>query len=73
MKRIAMMASLASLMACAGGPPLDNPSAPGAMRPNVDQTREARGLEQAESECAKQSKHAVSQRVEGETVYGCAD
>jgi hypothetical protein len=43
------------------------------MRPDVDQTREARGLEQAESECAKQGKHAVTQRVEGETVYGCAE
>jgi hypothetical protein len=73
MKRIAMMASVASLMACAGEPPVDNPSAPGAMRPDVDQAREARGLEQAESECAKHGKHAVSQRVEGETVYGCAE
>jgi hypothetical protein len=78
MKRIAMMACVASLMACAGGPPPDNPSAPnpsapGAMRPNVEQAHEARGLEQAESECAKQGKHAVSQRVEGETVYGCSD
>jgi hypothetical protein len=72
MKRIAMMASVASLMACAGEPPVDNPSAPGAMRPEVE-AREARGLEQAESECAKQGKHAVSQRVEGETVYGCAE
>jgi len=73
MKGIATMATVALLMACAGAPPPDNPSAPGAMRSNVDQTREARGLEQAESECAKQGKHAVSQRVEGETVYGCAD
>jgi hypothetical protein len=73
MKRIAMMASVAFLIGCAGDPPLDNPSAPGAMRPDLDQTREARALEQAESECAKQGKHAVSQRVEGETVYGCAD
>ena len=73
MKRIAMMVSVASLMACAGEPPVDNPSAPGAMRPNVDEAREARGLEQAESECVKQGKHAVSQRVEGETVYGCAE
>jgi hypothetical protein len=61
------------LVACAGGPPLDNPSAPGAMRPDVAERREARGLEQAESDCASQGKHAVSQRVEGETVYDCAD
>jgi hypothetical protein len=78
MKRIGMVASVAFLISCADEPPLDeppldNPSATGAMRPNVDQTREARALEQAESECAKQGKHAVSQRVEGETVYGCAD
>ena len=56
-----------------GGPPLDNPSAPGAMRPDVDQRREARALEEAEAECAKQGKHAVSARVEGETMYDCAD
>jgi len=61
------------LVACAGGPPLDNPSAPGAMRPDVDERREARALEQAETECTRQGKHAVSQRVEGETVYYCVD
>ena len=61
------------IVACAGGPPLDNPSAPGAMRPDVDERREARALEQAESDCAGQGKHAVSQRVEGETMYSCAD
>lgn len=61
------------LAACAGGPPLDNPSAPGAMRPDVDQRREARALEQAEGDCAKQGKHAVSERVDGETLYHCTD
>jgi hypothetical protein len=61
------------IVACAGGPPLENPSAPGAMRPDVDERREARALEQAESDCASQGKHAVSQRVEGETIYSCAD
>jgi hypothetical protein len=59
--------------ACAGGPPPDNPSAPGAMRPDVDERREARALEQAEAECSRQGKHAVSQRVDGETLYDCAD
>jgi hypothetical protein len=43
------------------------------MRPDVDERREARALEQAEAECARQGKHAVAQRVEGETVYDCAD
>ncbi len=68
-----VVACLAVLTACAAGPPLENPSAPGAMRPDVDERREARALEQAESECATQGKHAVSHRVEGETLFDCAD
>ena len=72
MRLIALVCST-FIVACAGGPPLDNPSAPGAMRPDVDERREARALEQAESDCASQCKHAVSQRVEGETMYSCAD
>ena len=72
MKRMAL-AGLTLLVACAGGPPLDNPSAPGAMRPEVDERREARALEEAETNCAKDGKHAVSQRVEGETVFDCVD
>jgi hypothetical protein len=63
----------ALLVACAAGPPPENPSAPGATRPDVDQRREARALEQAEAECSRQGKHAVAQRVEGEVVYGCAN
>ena len=72
MKPIALVCAT-FLVACVGGPPLDNPSAPGAMQPNVDQRREARALEQAEAECSRQGKHAVSQRVEEETLYDCAD
>jgi hypothetical protein len=34
---------------------------------------EAQALEQAETDCARQGKHAVSQRIEGETLYSCAD
>ena len=34
---------------------------------------EAQALEQAETDCARQGKQAVSQRVEGETIYNCAD
>jgi hypothetical protein len=60
-------------VACAAGPAPENPSAPGAMRPDVDERREARALEQAEAECSRQGKHAVAQRVEGETVYDCAN
>jgi hypothetical protein len=52
-----------------GGPPVDNPTA----SPRSEQRGEARGLEQAEAECAGQGKHAEAQRVEGETIYQCVD
>jgi len=77
--RRTLWACAALLVACAGipplenRPPLDNPSAPGTDRPDVDRRREARALEEAEAECAKQGKHAVSQRTEGETFFDCAD
>jgi len=65
------------LAACAGSPQLAYESAPdqvtegGAADP-VD-SGEARALEQAEADCARQGKHAVSKRVEGETIYDCVD
>jgi len=61
------------LAACAGSPQLAYESAPDAMTESsaVD-SGEARALEQAEADCARQGKHAVSQRVEGETIYDCA-
>jgi hypothetical protein len=67
------VACMALLAGCANSPPLDNPSAPGAGRPGVDQRREARALEQAETECAKQGKRAVARREEGETFYDCVN
>ncbi len=72
MKRL-VLACVTLLTACVAGPAPENPSAPGAMRPDVDERREARALEQAEAECATQGKHAVSQRVEGQTQYDCVD
>ena len=63
-----------ALAACAGSPQLAYESAPDAMSgSNGVDSDEARALEQAEADCARQGKHAVSQRVEGETVYDCAD
>lgn len=59
--------------ACANAPPVDNPSAPGSFRAPVDERREARALEQAETDCARQGKHAVATRAEGETLFHCAD
>ena len=62
----------AVLTACAAAPELAYQSAPDEMTPNngVD-SGEARALEQAEADCARQGKHAESQRVEGETIYNC--
>jgi hypothetical protein len=59
--------------ACAGAPPMDNPSAPGSFRAPVDERREARALEEAETDCARQGKYAVATRYEGETLFHCAD
>jgi hypothetical protein len=64
---------IALVAGCANSPALDNPSAPGAGRPGVDQRREARALEQAEADCASQGKRAVARREEGETFYDCVD
>jgi hypothetical protein len=62
----------AVLAACAGSPQLAYESAPDEVTAsNTVDSGEARALEQAESDCARQGKHAVSQRVEGETIYHC--
>jgi len=65
------------LAACAGSPQLAYESAPDQVTENgpVDSvdSGEARALEQAEADCARQGKHAVSQRVEGETIYDYVD
>ena len=65
---------LAALAACAAAPQLAYESAPDEMNQSsaVD-SGEARALEQAEADCARQGKHAVTQRVEGQTIYDCAD
>ena len=65
----------AVLAACAGSPQLAYESAPPdeMTERNAVDSGEARALEQAEADCARQGKHAVSQRAEGETLYDCAD
>jgi hypothetical protein len=65
---------LAVIAACAGGPQIGYQSAPDAMQQgDAANLGEAQALEQAETDCARQGKHATSQRAEGETVYDCAD
>jgi hypothetical protein len=68
-----MVLSCVTLLGACATPPVDNPSAPGAGRPGVDQRREARALELAEADCATQGKHAVARRAEGETFYDCVE
>jgi hypothetical protein len=64
----------AALAACAGGPQIGYESAPDAMQQvNAADPGEAQALEQAEADCARQGKHAVSQRSEGETIYDCSN
>ena len=68
------LAAAAVVTACAGAPQIAYESAPDAMQPgDAVNPSEAQALEQQEAECARQGKHAVSQRIEGETVYDCAD
>jgi len=65
---------LVVLAACAGGPQIAYESAPDVMQPgDTADAGEARALERAETDCARQGKHAVSQRSEGETIYDCSD
>lgn len=53
----------------AGPPPVDTQTG----SPRAEQRSEARGLEQAEAECARQGKHAEAERSEGETLYHCVN
>jgi hypothetical protein len=63
---------VAAVAACAGEPQMAYESAPESTQQSaVVDPGEAQALEQAEAECARQNKHAVAQRVEGETVYHC--
>jgi putative hemolysin len=65
--RFVVCSCAALFAACVSAPPPDNPTASA----RAEQRSEARGLEQAEAECAKQGKHAEASRVDGETIYNC--
>lgn len=56
---------------CANFPTTDEQSFPGAGQPAVDERRESRALERAESNCVSQGKDVDAERVEGRTVYSC--
>jgi hypothetical protein len=58
---------------CANFPSMDDRSFPGAGQPAVDERRESRALELAESNCVSQGRHVDAGRVEGQTVYTCVE
>jgi hypothetical protein len=66
--------ALATLVAgCANFPSTDNRSFPGAGQPAVDERRESRALELAESNCVSHGKDVDADRVEGQLVYRCVE
>lgn len=72
--RWTLLVCAAVVTGCAGGPQIAYESAPDTLQSgDAADPGEAGALEQAEADCARQGKHAVSQRVEGETLYDCAD
>jgi hypothetical protein len=56
---------------CANFPATDYQSFPGPGQPAVDERRESRALELAESNCVSQGKDVDAGRVEGQTEYSC--
>jgi hypothetical protein len=68
-------------VAMAGGcayvsPTAEVPSAPPPIRPGTtpveaEKDAEAKALEEAESRCATQGKHAVARRADNTTLYDC--
>lgn len=63
----------AVITACTYAPVVQNPTDSAVMAPDAAGAAETRRLEQSESDCARQGKHAQADRVEGRTVYTCSD
>jgi hypothetical protein len=71
MRWIVVAATLAA--GCANSPPTANESFPGAGQSAVNERRESRALELAESNCVSQGKDVEVGRDEGQTVYKCVE
>jgi hypothetical protein len=65
--RLVTLSCAAAIVGCVNAPAPDNPAAPARAQQRI----EVRELEQAQAMCAKQGKHAVATRAEGETLYDC--
>jgi len=70
---MACMACATLIAGCANFPPMDNRSFAGAGQSAVDERRESRALELAESNCVNQGKSVDTHRVEGQLVYSCVE
>jgi uncharacterized lipoprotein YmbA len=68
-----VLACATLLAGCANFPPTDYQSLPGAGQPAVNERRESRALELAESDCVSQGKDVETGRVEGQAVYNCVE
>jgi hypothetical protein len=66
MRRITF-ACAAAIVGCVNAPAPDDPAASARAQQRI----EARELLEAQTACARQGKHAVATRVEGETIYEC--
>jgi len=79
MKHLILSGTLLLLLACTETPTVNRPAPPppllpappGAAPADAQQQLEAQQLEQAEAKCATQGAHAVAQRADGVTTYGC--
>jgi hypothetical protein len=61
-------------VACTYAPVIQNPNdADRINQTEVIDTGETQRLEQAESDCSRQGKHAVADRSGGQIAYSCAD
>jgi hypothetical protein len=65
--RLITLGCAATILGCVNAPAPDDPAASARAQQRI----EARELEQAQVECARQGKHAVATRAEGETLYAC--
>jgi hypothetical protein len=79
MKHLILSGALSLLLACTETPTVNRPAPPppplppaaGSTPADAQQQLEAQQLEQAEAKCATQGAHAVAQRADGVTTYGC--
>jgi putative hemolysin len=66
-----VLACATLLAGCPNVPTPENQSFPGASQPAVDERRESRAFELADTNCVSKGKDVEAARVEGQMVYTC--